>query len=59
MSNVNCSDCGNQLPDVKSGPCPKCGSINKTVQLQSLLTRGGHRKRQGIVARDHNAYEEK
>jgi hypothetical protein len=35
MSNVNCSDCGCELPDVNSGPCPNCGSINKTVQLQA------------------------
>jgi uncharacterized Zn finger protein (UPF0148 family) len=35
MSNVNCSDCGCELPDVNSGPCPNCGSTAKTVQVQA------------------------
>jgi hypothetical protein len=43
MSNVNCSACGCELPGVDSGPCPKCGGMAKTVQLEArgqMMTSG-------------------
>jgi hypothetical protein len=30
---VHCKSCGTELPSVDFGPCPKCGSIAKTVSM--------------------------
>jgi hypothetical protein len=32
---VHCTNCGQELPSVEAGPCPKCGAITKTVQLEA------------------------
>ena len=38
MSNVTCSDCGEELEGVDTVPCPHCGSKRRHVALSARIT---------------------
>jgi hypothetical protein len=37
MSNVRCTNCGQELRDLNETPCPKCGDTRKSLGLEARM----------------------